>query len=112
MIVIYTNKIIPERFAAHTYGPFVLIRPKYKEDRGLYQHEKTHVKQWLRNPLMGLWYNFSPKSRLKYEAEAYAVQLEYYPDNRLDKFAQLLVDKYELQITLDEARSAILKFLT
>ena len=47
MITIYTDKLIPERFGAVSFGPVTLIRPKYKDDVGLHEHEVMHFKQWL-----------------------------------------------------------------
>ena len=105
--VFYTDRLIPTRFAGTTIGPFVFIRPSYKDDIGLLNHELVHVKQFWKNPLMQLWYQFSKKDRLQYEAEAYNTQLKYSP-NRLDLFAGFLVNNYNLQITLDQARQAIL----
>ncbi|CAG8864061.1 hypothetical protein [Pseudomonas fluorescens] len=43
---------LPEGFGATTQGPFVKVRPKYQDDVGLIEHEKTHVRQWY--ALMGL----------------------------------------------------------
>lgn len=105
--VFYTNWCIPSRFAGSTYGPFVFIRPTKREDAGLLAHELTHVKQFWHNPLFGLFYLLSKKSRFKYEAEAYRVQLAYYPD-RLEALATILATKYKLDITVDEARAALL----
>ena len=48
MIVFYTDKFIPERFAALNFGPVSFIRPKYKDDVGLYEHEAAHFEQWIR----------------------------------------------------------------
>lgn len=106
-LTFYTNLFIPSRFLGVTFGPFIFIRPKGKDDNGILQHELTHVKQFWRNPLFGLWYQFSKKDRLKYEAEAYKVQLKCYPDDRTNVFAQLLVSNYNLGITLDEALAAL-----
>ncbi len=47
MITIYTDKLIPERFGAVSFGPVTLIRPKHKGDAGLHAHEETHFAQWL-----------------------------------------------------------------
>ncbi len=44
-ITIYTDNL-PEKFGGLTRGPFVFIRPKYRDDKGLHAHEYTHVKQW------------------------------------------------------------------
>jgi hypothetical protein len=105
--VFYTDCVIPARFAGTTSGPFVFIRPEFKNDIGLLNHELVHVKQFWKNPLMSLLYQFSKTYRLRYEAEAYKTQLEYAP-GRLDLFAGFLVSNYNLQITLDQARQAIL----
>jgi len=43
-LTFYTDKI---RLAGEARGPVILIKPKYKDDKGLHVHELTHVKQWL-----------------------------------------------------------------
>jgi hypothetical protein len=106
-ITIYSDFFIPARFAGITFGPFVFIKPSYKADEGLLQHELTHVKQFWHNPLFGLWYQFSKKDRLKYEAEAYKVQMKFCPVDRTELFASFLVKNYKLNITMDEARIAL-----
>lgn len=105
-MIFYTNLFIPARFQAVTYGPFIFIRPEKKDSVGLLEHEKTHVKQFWKNPLMGLWYFFSKEARFKYEAEAYREQLKYSPGNE-EVYAQLLVDKYNLGITKEQALAAL-----
>lgn len=107
--IFYTDRFIPTRFAGFTVGPIVLIRPGYKTDEGLLHHELTHVKQYWKNPLMGLWYRFSNPARLAYEAEAYKVQLAYYTDDKTLQFAKFLVEKYNLDITMDQAIAALAK---
>lgn len=105
-MIIYTDYFIPARFGGINYGPISFIRTKYKDDAGLAAHENTHQKQFWKNPLMGLFYVFSKKSRFKYEAEAYKVQLTYSSD-KLNLFASFLVEKYNLGITLAEATAAL-----
>lgn len=102
-MIIYTNWFIPSRFQAMTYGPLILIRPSRKGDAGLVAHEQTHVKQFWRNPLFGLWYLFSRKARATYEAEAYREQLKHVPE-RFDAIAESLATRYGLNITVDEAK--------
>jgi len=107
-LVFYTEWFIPKRFGAYTIGPVCLIRTKYKEDRGLLTHELTHVKQFWSNPIMfPLRYYFSKEARLKYEAQAYKQQLEYYTTDLTELFATFLVMNYDLGITLEQARSAL-----
>jgi hypothetical protein len=102
----YTEHCIAPRFGAETYGPFIFIRPKYQGDIGLLEHEKTHVKQFWKNPLFGLFYMFSKKSRFAYEAEAYREQLKYNPD-KADLYSSFLSTKYNLGITQDQALAAL-----
>lgn len=105
--VFYTDSFIPTRFAAITIGPMVLVRPAYKGDEGLLQHELTHVKQFWHNPLFFVLYAISKTARFNYEVEAYRVQLKYYPDDRTDIFADFLVNDYRLGITNDQAIAAL-----
>jgi hypothetical protein len=100
--VFYTNRFIPRRFAAHTRGPVIFIRPEYRDDHGLLEHEIVHVRQWYRNPLFGLFYKFSARFRLNAEVEAYRKQLKSSPNNR-DLFAHYIASKYNLDITQEQA---------
>ena len=106
-LIFYTNLFIPARFHAYTVGPIILIRPTHKSNVGLVQHELTHVKQFYRNPLFGIWYLVSQTARLKYEAEAYREQLKYYSTDKTDEFANLLVNNYKLNITYEQAVNAL-----
>lgn len=104
MITITTNRFIPERFAATTYGPIILVRPEHREDRGLLAHEKVHVWQWLMSAgLHGLMYRFSRGYRLAAEIEAYLEQARCYADDRRQIFARHIATLYDLDITESEA---------
>lgn len=103
MPVIYTNRFIPKRFQAATYGPLILIRPQHKGDKGLLEHEKTHVKQWRRRKLThAALYRMSRSYRLDCEVEAYKRQLQFQPGSCLF-CATALSQKYDLRITVTEA---------
>lgn len=103
-LVFYTNKFVPDRFAAATYGPVIFIRLAYKNDIGLLEHEKIHVKQfWRTLGLMGIFYYFSDKFRLKYEVEAYKEQLKYSP-GREQLFATFISTKYNIPISVIDAQ--------
>lgn len=107
-LVFYTDLFIPKRFAGYTVGFIILIRPAYKDDVGLLAHESTHVKQFWRSfGLFGFLYGVSKKYRLKYEAEAYRVQLTYCSEDKINLFAKFLVDNYNLGITIEEALTAL-----
>jgi len=79
-IVLYSNHLIPERYGGINYLFLIIIRPKYRGDIGLLEHEKRHVNQFWRSfgviPFMML---FNQKWRLKYELECYKLQLTLPP---------------------------------
>ena len=114
MITIYvsSNNILLCGYAGKNWGPVTLIDERYKDDKGLLEHERTHYKQFLKNPLMGLFYMFSEKYRLKYEVEAYAVQLSYCPDKvySASRFGKMLSENYDLNICAEQAEQMILKY--
>ena len=109
-IIITDN--LPENFAGLSHGLFIKIRPEYQNDEGLIQHELTHCKQFWKYGWIGysLLYKFSDKWRLKFEAEAYSVQLSYCKDKSvIDILAKRLETLYSLNITHEEAIKAIQK---
>ena len=74
----YTDRFIPKDSSGCARGPVILIRPAYRDDIGLLEHEKVHRWQWIRT--MGLHsflYMLSKKYKLSVEVEAYRKQLEY-----------------------------------
>lgn len=110
-MIFYNDFFVPSRFAAITVGFVILIRPKYKDDVGLLEHEKTHVRQFFRHFmfLYSFRYTFIKSWRLKYEAEAYQEQLKWSKDKAKDfqLFASFLVEKYRLNISHDQACIAL-----
>lgn len=104
MLTFYTDKFIPDFAAACARGPVIFIRPKYKEDKGLLEHEKTHRMQWILTlGLHSLFYLFSNTYKLWSEVEAYKKQLQYYSDDRADLFAGFIATKYNLNISKENA---------
>ncbi len=95
-------------------GPVIRIRPKYRDDQGIYQHELTHVKQWFATlGLHSLLYLWRPY-RLWSETQAYKVQMQYpcADGTRLsldDAAIRLASLNYNLNITVGEAMLAITK---
>jgi hypothetical protein len=51
-LTIYSDRV-PSKFAAFAAACFIVIRPKYKGDVGLFEHEYVHVKQWYK--MLVLW---------------------------------------------------------
>lgn len=103
-LVFYTDLIIPDRFEGYTIGPVILIRPSHRDDKGLLEHERVHVRQfWRTLGLHALVYRFSRAYRLRCEVEAYRQQIKHTQDADPMVFARLLADKYLLGITVNEA---------
>lgn len=101
-MIIYTDKLIPAGKAACTRGPIIFIRPQYKGDLGLLEHERTHVRQWWRTcGWHSLWYASNKKYRYQSEIEAYREQLKFSPQELLT-FAVFIVDKYGLDVELEK----------
>jgi hypothetical protein len=108
-MIFYINRFIPTRFAGITYCFVILIRPTYRDDVGLLEHEKTHVKQFWRSlGLLPLLYEISKSWRLKLEVEAYRAQAACYADDRMSQFAKFLATKYNLDITEQQALELLL----
>jgi hypothetical protein len=85
--------------------PIIFIRPEYKDDVGLYEHELVHVKQAWRcifPPVHGLLYLLSESYRLNCEVEAYKVQARYNPEHR-ELYATFISRDYGLDISQEDA---------
>ncbi len=108
-LTIITDKTVPYNAAACVRGPFILIRPQYQDDYGLYKHELVHIKQTFKGLLVihGLAYRFLDSYRLKCEVEAYKEQAKHYKDDKLPKFATFISRHYGLNITADEAEKLL-----
>ena len=105
MIVKYV-KSDDKRLAGYrgkNWGFITYIDEKYKDDKGLLEHERTHFKQFIKNPFMGLKYKYSKKWRSRYEIEAYAVQAKYCPDKEyaFRKFGELMSKNYGLDYSAE-----------
>lgn len=86
--------------------PIIFIRPEYKDDRGLYEHELVHVKQawsWIIPQIHAVGYWLSSRYRLQCEVEAYKEQAKHYAEDRKLLFAKFISEDYELGITISEA---------
>jgi hypothetical protein len=104
MLTFYTNFGIPARFAAYTRGPFIFIRPAYRDDAGLLAHERVHVRQWLRTLMLHpLLYALSDKYKLASEVEAYREQSKYDSDDCTLQYAGYLAHNYSLSISVADA---------
>jgi hypothetical protein len=121
-LTFYTDtRLVPEHAAAAARLCFIFIRPKFREDEGLYHHELLHVKQWfvvsvvsalilgmvslsllpLSIAVFGIMYSKWSHFRLMCEVSAYKKQSKYYtdPKQRLQKFAGFISDHYGLHVS-------------
>ena len=99
VIVVYTDNLDP-KWGGYCYGPFIKIRNKYIDDKGLLEHELTHSKQVYRTMFLhGLMYKFSEKYRVKSEVEAYKVQASYYTDKdyHYNWMSDAILSKYDVK---------------
>lgn len=112
-LVFFVNAL-PAGVGGATNGPIIRILEKYRNDEGIYRHELEHVKQGavLLFVVHALLYLFVRRYRQWAEARAYGVQMNF-PDRNgehlsLDLAAyRLALPCYDLGITQDEARAAI-----
>ncbi len=126
-LTFYTDNI-PVGFGGFTRTFLVYIRPKYKDDVGLHEHEYMHVKQWwvttiisclaiylasqhfgfetgfsiLGMAVYSLLYDIVPWFKLRMEVQAYRKQMQCYPDDRSEYFATVIANKYELKVSVDK----------
>ena len=102
-IMVFYVKKIKNGFAGKAHGFIILILKKYKDDKGLHEHEKTHVKQWWKMGLLihSLLYKFNKKYRYKCELEAYGVQMRY--SNYPELYAKYISTRYNLDVSYEEA---------
>ena len=132
-VINFTEKL-PSGFGGTTQGPIIKILPKYKDDAGLLEHEKTHVRQWYAVLAIGLlfstlltllvspclWplyglapvlhqllYKFVRPYRCWCEVRAYRKQIEIggYTGNEFAVTA--LVEKYDLGLSVEEAKALL-----
>jgi len=104
VLIFYTNKFIPDNdLSACTRGFFIFIRPEFKNNIGLLEHEKYHRKQFIKTfGLSSILYKFSKSYRLKSEIKAYKVQLSYNKPEEIEAkrklYAKYISEDYNLNI--------------
>lgn len=125
---------LSDGFSGSAKGPFIKLIAKSRDDVGLLEHEKTHVRQWYGASAGGvvvgallsllvspafwglalgalsihpLLYQFIRPYRKWSEVQAYRKQLATggYPSSEFA--AKHLATKYDLGLTLDEAKALL-----
>lgn len=109
MLTFYTDRWMPDGVAACARGPVIFIRPAYRGDRGLLEHERVHRRQWLLTlGLHSFAYLLVRRYRLWAEVRAYQEQMRW-PDRKGNRLsivqaaARLSKPLYRLGLTLDQA---------
>ena len=127
-------KTLPPDVGGCSNGPVIRILEKYRNDKGLHQHELMHVKQWavwsllsipvayvlyqqgmfdytalafLPMALHSVLYRFVASYRFWCEVEAYKEQAKYYNDDRKPLFAEYIANSYDLPHTTKQALDAL-----
>ena len=96
--VFYTDRFIPERYDAINLFFVILIRPQFRTDKGLLEHERVHTRQvWKYLIFQPILYHFSRKWRLRFELEAFKVQVKY--GMPIERAALALANNYDLNIS-------------
>lgn len=122
-------------FGGVAKGPFIKVLPKYKDDAGLLEHEKAHVRQWY--ALLALWlmfctlltllvspslwplygvapfahqllYRFVRPYRRWSEVQAYSKQLATGGYDSSDFAVTALIEKYDLNLSADKAKALLI----
>lgn len=108
MKIVYTEAI-PQQYAGLFEPPWTIkIRPAYRMDAGLLEHEKEHYRQFCRTVgLHVLLYAWVPRYRLWAEVQAYKVQLKY-PRGSAALFAKFISEDYGLDISPEKALALLL----
>lgn len=107
--IIFTNFGMEKWQAGKSYGFFITVKPDYKYDAGLIEHELVHCKQHYRTFFLhGLMYQFSKSYREKCEIEAYSVQSVYKPEY-ISQFADFMATRYGLDHSAEHYKEILLR---
>lgn len=111
-LIIPISTFIPKRFAAVVFAFIIFVRPAYKNNQALIEHEKVHVRQfWRTFCTHPIWYNFNKAYRLRSEVEGYAVQIKVRetlgksPD--FERYAKYISKHYNLDVSAEEAEALL-----
>ena len=105
---------LPPKVGGCAKGPVIRILEKYRNDRGIYEHELLHVKQWAGLGIVSLvlhqvLYTIVPAYKLWAEVRCYREQAKHYQDDRLPLFAQFIALNYGLKVTPEQALALLRK---
>lgn len=132
-LIKYVEKLT-KGFGGTAQGPFIKILSKYKDDAGLLEHEKAHVRQWYALLAVGvlistlltllvspsLWplyvltlflhqslYKFIRPYRRWCEVQAYRKQIAVGGYTSNEFAVTTLVEKYDLNLSADDVKALL-----
>ena len=131
-LTFYTDRL-PRGVGGDAHGPVVRIRPIYRSDVGLHEHEQEHVNQWWVVGLVSAallsfvdvyamliavgvhpaLYRFVRQYRLWAEVRAYRIQMQYpnasgVPLTLESAALRLMSPRYDLRLTMGMAKELLL----
>lgn len=86
------------------------LRPKYKNDKGILNHELKHEEQFRNNAFHVYKYAFSKTYRLECELEAYAEQIKEYKYKNFNQcywIVKVLHEKYKLKMSKEYLKNKV-----
>ncbi len=94
---------IPSRFEAVTIGPFIFIRPLFRDDKALIAHERQHMRDQFRFAVIGyfLLFKFSWQFRLWAELRGHLAQIAA-GGISADEAARRIASEYRIPLTEQE----------
>jgi len=101
----YTDDM-PEGWGGYAKLWFIYLRPKYKEDQGILEHEKCHVRSfYFTLGFHSFLYLCFKAYRLWSEVQAYKIQMKYRPIKESNKelFAKFISEDYGVRVTKEQA---------
>ena len=99
--VFYTDRFVI--LSGKSFGMFICIKPEFKDNIALLEHELVHCRQFYRTLCIhSILYKLSSKYRLNSEIEAYKATIEYsgYTEEIQSKWiVNSLLNDYDLDYT-------------
>jgi len=90
-----------------SYGPYIRILKRLKDDRGLLEHELQHCRQFYRTfgLIHKVLYKFSRRYRYFAEIECYKIQLSHNvnKDAAIKRFVEYITTRYNLDVSASKA---------
>jgi len=91
----------------------IYILEKYRNDKGILEHEKCHVRQWYFTlGIHSILYRFADWYKLWAEVQAYKIQLKTNPPewpDYTDLYAKFITNNYGLDVDIEDVKRKLRK---